>query len=133
MFPPEEASAVNISDERLRPFERMKLPREFRRVFRRGRRFGSPFLRIHFAPTNRSYSRLGLVVKRKLGKAVTRNRLKRRLREVFRKHKYRLQRPLDVVLVAERELRSYEEYREVFLRFIASTRRESDSAQRRRP
>jgi ribonuclease P protein component len=90
-------------DQRLRPFERMQLPRDFRRVFQKGRRFGTAFLRIHFVPNHRPYSRLGLVVRRKLGKAATRNRLKRRLREVFRKHKYELDTPLDIVLVAERE------------------------------
>ena len=112
-----------LSRTGLRPYERMQLPRDFRRVFRKGRRFGTPFLRIHFVPNGRPYSRLGLVVRRKLGKAVTRNRLKRRLREVFRKHKYELETPFDVVLVAERELRSYDEYREAFNGFTRDARR----------
>ncbi len=103
----------------------MRLPREFRRAFRKGRRFGTAFLRIHFVPNDRPYSRLGLVVRRKLGKAVTRNRLKRRLREVFRKHKYELDTPLDIVLVAELEIRPYDDYQEAFHDFIDVAHRQT--------
>ena len=49
-------------------------------------------------------SRLGLVVSRRVDKrAVVRNRIKRRLREIFRLHRARLTQPLDIVVVARRE------------------------------
>jgi ribonuclease P protein component len=47
-------------------------------------------------------SRLGLAVDRRVGRAVRRNRAKRRLRECFRRNKPA--RSMDVVLVAKREI-----------------------------
>lgn len=48
----------------------------------------------------RARSRLGVVASRRLGPAVVRNRAKRLLREVFRRHQHELVTPVDLVLVA---------------------------------
>ena len=45
-------------------------------------------------------SRLGITVSRKVGNAVVRNRLKRRIREWFRSERDRLREPLDLVVIA---------------------------------
>jgi ribonuclease P protein component len=44
---------------------------------------------------------LGLVVTKRLGKAIRRNRVKRLLREFFRRHKTQLP-PLDLVIMAKK-------------------------------
>ena len=46
--------------------------------------------------------RLGITVTRKVGGAVTRNRIKRRFREVFRRHRQELKPHLDIVVNAHR-------------------------------
>ncbi|MEM0966562.1 MAG: ribonuclease P protein component [Verrucomicrobiota bacterium] len=51
-----------------------------------------------------SGSRLGLVVSRKVGSAVVRNRIKRRCRSLFQMLSPDLLRSLDVVVVAKRDL-----------------------------
>lgn len=45
-------------------------------------------------------TRLGLVVSRKVGNAVVRNRVKRHIREFFRQHYSQLQRGMQLVIVA---------------------------------
>jgi ribonuclease P protein component len=46
-------------------------------------------------------SRLGITVSAKVGRAVVRNRIKRRLREFFRRVRHRLSPDRDVVIVAK--------------------------------
>ena len=48
--------------------------------------------------------RLGLAVSRKLGGAVRRNRIKRLVREFFRRHGPEMTLPLDVVVVPKRHV-----------------------------
>lgn len=50
-------------------------------------------------------SRIGLTVSRKIGNAVVRNRTKRRLREIFRKNRLELDRPMDLVVNAKKSIR----------------------------
>jgi ribonuclease P protein component len=45
-------------------------------------------------------TRLGLTVSSKVGNAVVRNRIRRRLRELFRKRRHELPQGLDLVLIA---------------------------------
>jgi ribonuclease P protein component len=83
----------------LRPFERIQHASDFRRIFQRGRYFVTQHLSAHYLDNEREWTRLGLVVSRKRGKAHDRNRIKRLLREVFRASKQRLPAGLDVVLI----------------------------------
>lgn len=71
-------------------------------MFRRGSRSEGPLFGLIALPRDAGPSRLGLAVDRRVGRAVRRNRAKRRLRECFRRHKPPL--ALDVVMVAKREI-----------------------------
>ena len=59
---------------------------EFRRVYDNGRRRNLDFLLAFVLQTGNAESRIGLTVSRAVGGSVQRNRVKRRLREVVRKH-----------------------------------------------
>jgi ribonuclease P protein component len=117
-------------DERLRPTERLRSAGEFRRVFRRGRCHRTRYLRIHYAQSSRELSRLGLVVSRRVGNAVTRSRVKRLLRDVYRRRKGRISHPLDVVLVAQGGARAHREYVAAFEEFLESLMRSGEGARR---
>jgi ribonuclease P protein component len=58
---------------------------EFEAVLRRGFRVHARYLVIQFLGQSGPSSRLGLTIPRKAGTAVVRNRLRRRLRELFRR------------------------------------------------
>ena len=57
---------------------------EFERVYRQGTAYRGKLFSVHAFPNEHGYPRLGLSVSRKVGSAVTRNNVRRRLREVFR-------------------------------------------------
>ena len=59
----------------------------FSLAIRTGRRAGSGTLVVHLArPESEDPARIGFVVNRAVGNAVTRNRVKRRLRQLVRDH-----------------------------------------------
>lgn len=66
-----------------------------------GRRLHTRHFGITLAPGPAGRPRLGLVVTKRLGKAVRRNRIKRLLREFFRRHKRQLP-PEDLIIMAKK-------------------------------
>lgn len=87
-------------DHRFRREEHIRKRREFLEVYAKGKKFGGSSFYAYFLLNHLQYSRLGLTVSRKVGRPVERNKVKRRLREVFRLNKDRLYPPCDVVLNA---------------------------------
>ena len=69
---------------------RLLTSKDFRRVYRPGRRASSRLFSLFYYPNHLDYSRFGITVSGKLGNAVIRNRLKRCLREVFRLHREKI-------------------------------------------
>ena len=64
-----------------------------------GKRLSTPHFGLTVAPRPQGPPRLGLVVSRRLGGAVRRNRVKRLLREFFRRHQTYLP-AADIIIVA---------------------------------
>ena len=74
----------------------------FRQLYNRGKSQVAPNLVVYYS-RNREKSgdnRLGLTVSTKVGKAVVRNSVRRKLREAYRLHEYSIKKGLDIVIVA---------------------------------
>jgi len=98
------AYGLVLRREGLSRAERLSRRKDFERVFREGRRVDLPFLRVVYAPNGLDRRRIGFAVSRKVGKAVVRNRIKRLLREAFRRHKDLFPPGCDFVFVPRREI-----------------------------
>jgi ribonuclease P protein component len=112
---------------RLRAGQRLRRNADFRAVREQGRRLDcGAFLltwRRHPADAAPTPARVGVVASRAaVGDAVHRNRAKRRLREIFRKHQADVPPGLDLVLTARAALLRLE-FSEVEQRFAAACRR----------
>ena len=80
--------------------KRLLKPGDFKRVFDQAVRSGDAFLTVFARPNSLGVARLGLAIsKKQLKLAVDRNRIKRLVRESFRRHQTRL-RGLDIVVMA---------------------------------
>jgi len=81
--------------------QRLRTPAEFRRVRELAQR-GWPhrLLVLYMAPNDLEQTRVGITVSRRVGKAVVRNRIRRRLREAVRARWARLPDSADVVIAA---------------------------------
>ena len=64
-------------------------PKQYKLVYEQGSSFKSSFLVLKALPNSLIITRYGLSVSRKVGKAVTRNKIKRWLREILRETQIR--------------------------------------------
>ena len=78
----------------------LKMNYEFQRLYRKGKSAATPFLVVYARQGRRPGNRVGFTVSTKLGKAVKRNRVRRRLREIYRLNEQRIARGTDLVVVA---------------------------------
>ena len=78
----------------------LKFNHVFRRLYHRGDSAANRYLVVYCRKNGTRRNRVGLTVGAKLGHAVERNRLRRRLREIYRLHEQQFARGYDLVVVA---------------------------------
>ena len=79
----------------------LKLNHVFRRLYSTSG-YANSYLVLYAKPNRSSTNRVGITVSKKLGGAVVRNRVRRRLREVYRLHELQFSPGWDIVVVARR-------------------------------
>jgi ribonuclease P protein component len=85
--------------------ERLVKRPQFQKVMEEGKKKRVERLcTIFFVPNELDRKRLGIIASKKIGNAVARNRAKRRIREVFRKLKHRMEPALDIVIISGKDM-----------------------------
>ncbi|MDX1630303.1 MAG: ribonuclease P protein component [Thermoanaerobaculia bacterium] len=93
-----DESAAEGAHERFRPEDRIRKRADYLRCYHRGRRRSGRLLRAHVHPNRLGHPRLGITASRRVGNSVVRHRVKRRLREIYRRWPRRSELPpLDIV------------------------------------
>lgn len=77
----------------------LKLNHVFRRLYHRGNTCANRYLALYCRKNGQGHNRVGLTVSAKLGCAVRRNRVRRRLREIYRLHETQFRCGYDLVVV----------------------------------
>ncbi len=78
----------------------LKLNHIFRRLYHSGNQAANRYLALYCRRNRTPGNRVGITAGKKLGKAVVRNRVRRRLREIYRIHEGRFKPGYDLVVVA---------------------------------
>jgi len=90
--------------ETLTPRERIRKKKDFLVLYKKGNRYRGRYFNLVYLPNHEAFSRMAVVVSKKVGNAVTRNRVKRWTRDLFRRNKDLLEKPLDLILVAKKDI-----------------------------
>lgn len=83
----------------MRITEPLKKNYEFRRLYSKGQCFSDSYLAVYCRKTKRRDNRLGITVGKKVGNAVHRNRLRRRIRESYRLMEPEMNTGFEIVVV----------------------------------
>lgn len=112
-----------------RPEQRIRNRSQFLQLYREAQRFHTPYFVLYIRENKLEQSRLGITVSRKIGKPVARNRIKRRIREVFRQRCNDLQPSADMVVNAKRRaaLAAFAELERSFCSAVKSWRRKREA------
>ena len=78
---------------------------EFKKVFSEGSRSEGKNLIIFILKNDYGFNRLGIIVKKEIGKSVVRNKIKRRLKETSRPLNKKLLPGYDIIVLAKNNIR----------------------------
>ena len=78
---------------------------EFKRLYNKGKSAASKYVVVYFTKNRKPENGLGITVSSKLGGAVQRNRIRRRLKEIYRLNEHTLHKGFNIVIVARQRSR----------------------------
>jgi ribonuclease P protein component len=84
---------------------RLKLNADFQRVRQKGKSWANRLIVLCALPNDLQHSRFGFAASKRIGKAVVRNRVRRRMREAVRLRRALIAEGWDVVLIARPAIR----------------------------
>lgn len=87
---------------RFRKEERIHQPQDFKKIMRLGKKISSQNFEFFIHESENPFHRLGIVMRKEIGPATLRNRIKRYLREFFRLNKSRIKNFYDIVILVKK-------------------------------
>ena len=100
---------------------KLKKDNDFKKAFEKGKFYRNDFIKIRFLKNNLGTTRFGIVISSKISKkAVSRNRVRRRLEEIIRIRLDQIRSGFDIVVLFEPEVigKNYKQVEEVFVNLI---------------
>lgn len=77
---------------------------DFKRAYEKRKTFGNRNLTLYIKKNDLGYSRLGITVSKKIGKAVVRNKIRRRMKEIYREFEPKIAQGYDLVFVVKKNV-----------------------------
>lgn len=90
--------------ETLGPRQRIRKRNDFLFLYKKGNRYKGKYFNLIYFSNNLSFSRMAVVVSKKIGNAVKRNKIKRWMRSLFRRNKELLKNSLDIIFIVKKEI-----------------------------
>ena len=100
----------------------LKKNHEFKRLYSKGKSAATQCVVVYCRRNGKPENRLGVTVSAKIGGAVQRNRVRRRLKEIYRLNEHALPAGYDIVVVARVRSR-YAGYREIEVSVLSAFRK----------
>lgn len=84
---------------------RLTKKKDFQAIFEKGKFINNKFLYFKIIKNNEKNSRFGILVSKKVAKkAVDRNKIKRRIREIIKKNIPFIRKEIDLIVIAKKEI-----------------------------
>ncbi len=80
----------------------LKKNKEFKKVYSTGESWVTANLVLYTKPNNLAENRCGFSISKKIGKAVIRNKLRRRLKEILRLNDHKMKKGYDLIFIARK-------------------------------
>ena len=90
----------------MKKFEIVKEHYEFDNIINKGKSIGNKVFSIYFLKHDEEYPKFGIAVEKKIGNAVTRNKIKRRLKSIIDKKNY--QNGFNCIIIVKGAINNYD-------------------------
>jgi len=90
--------------ETLGPHERIRKRNDFLSLYKKGKRYRGKYFNLIYFSNSLNFSRMAVVVSKKIGNSVKRNKIKRWMRSLFRMNKNLLKNSFDIIFVVKKEI-----------------------------
>lgn len=89
---------------------------DFKKAYDKGKSFGNRNLILYIRKNDLEYSRIGITISKKTGNAVVRNKIKRRMKEIYREFLPDIKEGYDLIFVIRKNVPdiSFQELRSAF-------------------